>query len=209
MAFLGSSPGCVPRAILFDIGRVIIPVNLSRWSGTLGSSSGLSHLKILKALETDPLWCDWQEGRITPHDWHAHVTQKFQLALNFEEFCAAWNSVLDPATILPDALFERLSQKCRLGLLSNTDPIHVAYFEIHFPFVRHFPARVYSCRAGSSKPAPAIFHHALRKVDVLPEQAMFVDDVRENAQAATNLGMAGFHFTSAEELLSEFSHLGL
>lgn len=207
MAFLGSSPTSAPPAIIFDIGRVIIPVDLSRWSGTLGSSAGLSHLKILKKLEADPRWPDWQEGRIAPRDWHAHVTQKFQLALDFEEFCAAWNSVLDPATILPDALFERLSKQCRLALLSNTDPIHVAYFEAHFPFVRHFPIRVYSCRAGASKPSPAIFHHALRKLDVSPEQAMFIDDVRENAQAAANLGMTGFHFTTAEELLSEFSRL--
>jgi HAD superfamily hydrolase (TIGR01509 family) len=166
-------------------------------------------LKILKDLEADPRWPDWQEGRITPHDWHTHVAQKFQLALDFEQFCAAWNSVLDPATILPDEFFERLSNQCRLALLSNTDPIHVAHFEAHFPFVRHFPTRVYSCRAGVSKPSPAIFHHALRKLDVSPEQAIFVDDVRENAQAAANLGMTGFHFTTAEELLSEFSRLGL
>jgi len=43
----------------------------------------------------------------------------------------------------------------------------------------------------------------------LPEEAMFIDDLRENAMAAAGLGMAGFHFTSADDLLSEFSRLGL
>ena len=143
------------------------------------------------------------------HDWHRHVREKFQLPLNFDQFCAIWNSVLDPITILPDILFERLAANCRLALLSNTDPIHVAHFEATFPFVRHFPVRVYSCRVGSSKPAPVIYHHALREVDALPQETMFIDDLRENVMAAAGLGISAFHFTSAEELLSEFSRMKL
>jgi FMN phosphatase YigB (HAD superfamily) len=207
--FLGLPLEKAPRAIVFDVGRVIIRVDLSRWSGTLGGPSGKSHLQILRELEADPRWPDWQEGRMNPRDWYTHVREKFQLPLDFDEFCAIWNSVLDPGTILPDLLFERLAAKCRLALLSNTDPIHVAHFEATFPFVRHFPARVYSCRVGSSKPAPVIFHRALREVDALPEEAMFIDDLLENAVAAASLGMAAFHFTSAEDLLAEFSRLKL
>ena len=146
---------------------------------------------------------------MTPRDWHKHLSEKFQLSLSFEEFCESWNSVLDPATILPESLFERLAASCRLALLSNTDPIHVAHIEATFPFVRHFPVRVYSCRVGTSKPAPMIYYHALREVDAFPEEAMFIDDIRENAAAAASLGMTGFHFTSPGELLSEFSRLGL
>ncbi|MBZ5661546.1 MAG: HAD-IA family hydrolase [Acidobacteriia bacterium] len=208
MPFLPPPPDNAPRAIIFDIGRVIIRVDISRWSGTLGPA-GKSHLQILRELEADPRWADWQEGRMNPHDWHAHVCEKFQLPLDFEQFCAAWNSVLDPVTILPDHLFERLATKCRLALLSNTDPIHVAHIEAAFPFVRHFPARVYSCRIGSTKPSPVIFHHTLRELDALPEEAMFIDDIHEHAMAAAAIGMAGFHFTSAEDLLAEFSRLGL
>ena len=208
MPFLPSPPDGAPRAIIFDIGRVIIRVDVSRWSGTLGPA-GKSHLQIQRELEADPRWPDWQEGRMNPRDWHAHVCQKFKLTLDFEQFCTAWNSVLDPVTILPDNLFERLAAKCRLALLSNTDPIHVAHIEAAFPFVRHFPTRVYSCRVGYSKPAPVIFHRALREMDALPEETMFIDDIHEHAMAAAAIGMAGFHFTSAEELLAEFSRLGL
>lgn len=120
-----------------------------------------------------------------------------------------WNSVLDPVTILPELLFERLAASCRLALISNSDPIHVAHIEATFPFVRHFPVRIYSCHAGASKPALAIYHHALRELDALPEETMFIDDVRENGVAAASLGITAFHFTSANELLDEFSRLGL
>ena len=198
-----------PRAIIFDVGRVIIPVDLARSFEAFGKPDGLSADGVWIALQTDARWDDWQEGRMTPHEWHKHLCEKFRLSLTFEEFCESWNSVLDPTMLLPEALFERLAASCRLALLSNTDPIHVAHIEATFPFVRHFPVRVYSCRAGASKPAPMIYHHALREVDALPEEALYIDDLQENVGAAVRLGMSGFHFTSPGELLSEFSRLGL
>jgi HAD superfamily hydrolase (TIGR01509 family) len=56
---------------------------------------------------------------------------------------------------------------------------------------------------------PLIYHHTLRAVDALPEEAIFIDDMRENVVAAASLGITSFHFTSADELLTEFSRLGL
>jgi FMN phosphatase YigB (HAD superfamily) len=207
--FLGPAIEKAPRAVIFDVGRVIIRVDMSRSVEALGKRNGLSHLQVLQALESDSRWPDWQEGRMTPRDWHAHLSKKLNFSYGFEEFCAIWNSVLVPETILPDILFERLATKCRLALLSNTDPIHVAHFEATYPFVRHFPVRVYSCRVGSSKPSPAIYHHALREVAALTDEAMFIDDLQENVLAAASLGINAFHFTSADELLAEFSRISL
>jgi FMN phosphatase YigB (HAD superfamily) len=198
-----------PRAIIFDIGRVIIKVNFAHSSAALGQNSGLSEQQIIRRLEADPRWADWQEGRMTPREWHKHFCERFQISLDFEEFCASWNRLLEPETILPELLFERLGTSCRLALLSNTDPIHVAHIEATFPFVRFFPVRVYSCRIGSSKPQPLIYHHALRELDASPEEAIYIDDIRENAVAAARLGMIGFHFIGRDELLSQFSRLGL
>jgi len=198
-----------PRAIIFDIGRVIINVDLARSFEAFGKRDGLSAEQVWHALQTDSRWDDWQEGRMAPQDWHKHLSEKFRSPFSFEEFCESWNRVLDPATILPDALFERLAANCRLALLSNTDPIHVAHMEATFGFVRHFPVRVYSCRVGASKPAPTIYHHTLRELDAMPEETLYIDDSRENVAGAVRLGMTGFHFCSPPELLSEFSRLGL
>lgn len=209
MPFLGPAPDKPPRAVIFDVGRVIIRVDLSRSMGWLGKRDGLTHLEVLRELEADPRWPDWQEGRMTPRDWHAHLAKKLQFTYDFDEFCAIWNGVLAPGQILPDSLFERLGHACRLGLLSNTDPIHVAHFEASYSFVRYFPARVYSCRVGSSKPFPAIYHRALREVEATPEETLFIDDAVENARAAASLGINAFHFTSAEELVAAFLRLSL
>ena len=198
-----------PQAIIFDVGRVIINVNIALSFETYGQRDHLSAENVWQVLQADQRWDDWQEGRMLPRDFHQHICKKFGLSLTFEEFVASWNRVLDPETLLPEALFERLSKTCRLALLSNTDPLHVAHFEATFAFVRHFPVRVYSCRVGTSKPKPMIYHHALRELAALPEETLYIDDLRENVDTALQLGMSGFHFTSPKELLDEFSRLGL
>jgi HAD superfamily hydrolase (TIGR01509 family) len=54
-----------------------------------------------------------------------------------------------------------------------------------------------------------IYHHALREVSAIPDEAIFIDDILENVLGAASLGIDAFHFTSADELLAEFSRLGL
>ncbi len=198
-----------PRAIIFDIGRVIIRVQLSRAFSTLGAESGLSAEQVWKAIEADPRWGDWQEGRMTPRNWHEYLTKKFSLSFTFDKFCETWNRVLDPVPILPESLFETLGSRCRLALLSNTDPIHVAHIEATHPFVRHFPVRTYSCRVGSTKPAPSIYRHTLQTLNVSPSEALYIDDIQEYSATAARLGMNAFHFITPSELYAEFSRLGL
>ena len=119
MPFLGPPIEKIPRAIIFDVGRVIIRVDLSRAMGALGHREGLSHTQVLRELEADNYWLDWQEGRMAPRDWHAHLSKELGFSYSFEEFCTIWNSVLDPDPILPDALFERLAKRCNLALINS------------------------------------------------------------------------------------------
>ena len=51
------------------------------------------------AIEKDPRWPDWQEGRISPRDWHLHLGKRFGAELSFEEFTETWNRALDPVAI--------------------------------------------------------------------------------------------------------------
>src|SRR6202043_3333957 len=93
--FLSSPIEKAPRAALFDVGRVIIRVDLSRSLAALGLRKGMSHIQVRRELESDRRWADWQEGRMPPRDWHAHLSKKLHFSYNFEEFCAIWNSVLE------------------------------------------------------------------------------------------------------------------
>jgi HAD superfamily hydrolase (TIGR01509 family) len=195
------------RAIIFDIGRVLIRVDVSRAMSGLANGLALNPQEVWSAIEKDPRWMDWQEGRISPQDWHLHLSKRLGGSLSFEQFTEVWNRALVPEPIQSEAFLERLSRKYRLALLSNTDPIHMSYAETHFPFFRFFPIRIYSFRLGASKPDPLIFREALRACKVQAEEAIYIDVVAAYTQAAQRLGMAGITFQSPEQLEEELRAL--
>ena len=197
------------KAIIFDIGRVIVRVNLKRALTMLGAGANLSPERVWSAIETDPRWREWQEGRIEPREWHEHLTRHLRSTPTFEQFCAAWNSALDLEPILGEDLFEQLARRHRLVLLSNTDPIHVAYLEANFRFPRYFAARVYSCAVGACKPDPVIYGRVIVEARAAPEQVLYIDDTREYVEGGLQAGMQVHLFESAEQLLDMFRRQGL
>jgi HAD superfamily hydrolase (TIGR01509 family) len=197
------------RAIIFDIGRVLIRMDVPRAVNSLGANPALSPDEVWTALQKDPRWADWQEGRMSPQNWHLHVTKRLGSPLDFEQFSRAWNLALDPEPLHDSGLFAKLAKHYRLGLLSNTDPIHVTHMEARYDFFRYFPVRTYSCQAGASKPSPLIFRAALRASRVKAEEAVFIDDIAAYVEAAQRLGIAGIHFRVTNELPEQLRELGI
>jgi putative hydrolase of the HAD superfamily len=197
------------RAVIFDIGRVLIRVNVSRAMDGLASGISLTPQEVWSAIEKDPRMADWQEGRISPRDWHLNLNKRLGASLTFEQFSEIWNRALDPDPIHADSFLESLSKNYRLALLSNTDPLHMAHAEGRFPFFRFFPHRIYSFRVGASKPDPLIYREALKACKVRAEEAVYIDDIAAYAEAAQRLGMNGIVFQSPEQLQADLRALGI
>ena len=202
-------PGSKYRAIIFDIGRVLIRVNVSRAMDGLASGLTLTPQEVWSAIEKDPRMLDWQEGRISPRDWYLHINKRLGTALTFEQFSEVWNRALDPNPIHEDSFLEKLSKNYRLALLSNTDPLHMSHAEGRFAFFRFFPNRIYSYHVGASKPDPLIYREALKACRVGAEEAVYIDDVAAYAEAARQLGMTGLVFQSPEQLQTDLRALGV
>lgn len=207
-----------PKAVIFDIGRVIVRLDPKRALAPLASALGQGGARSPKAISgeeawefivSDERWQDWQEGRIPPDEWHQHVMRRLKLSLTFQEFRDAWNRVLDPDLILRETVFARLADSCRLALLSNTDPIHAACLEERFTFGRHFPVRIYSCSVGACKPSSAIYRGTLEALGVCAEEALYIDDVQEFVRAARDMGLDAIQFRSPELLDQELARRNL
>ena len=199
------------RAIIFDIGRVLVRIDIQRVKASLAEGLSYTPEELWSAIEKDPRWPDWQEGRMSPRDWHLHLCKRFQLPLDFEQFQTVWNSALVPEPIHENSLFAGLSKKYRLGLLSNTDPIHVAKLESTYSFFEYFPkpVRIYSCSVGASKPEPLIYREALRACQVPANEAVYIDDIPAYVEAAQRLGITGIHFQSPAQLRQDLTASGV
>jgi len=89
-----------------------------------------------------------------------------------------------------------------LAVLSNFTPDLNEYLEKYK--ISHFFERVFiSAVLRMKKPDPAIYRHALKEMNVLPQESLFIDDKEENIAAALNLGMRGVVFGDTEKSINE------
>jgi glucose-1-phosphatase len=196
------------RAIIFDIGRVLVRLDIAGAMGGLAGMISLTPQETWAAIEHDPRWHDWQEGRMSPRDWQLHICRRLGVNLSFEQFSDIWNRVLDPTPLLDGAFLESLSKRYCLAVLSNTDPIHVAELEKRFDFFRFFKHRIYSCVVGASKPSPLIFRAALQACKTTADNAIYIDDIPAYVEAARQLGMTGIVFQSPDQLRADLEPFG-
>ncbi|MBP6859258.1 MAG: HAD family phosphatase [Candidatus Magasanikbacteria bacterium] len=90
-------------------------------------------------------------------------------------------------------------QDFKVGLLSNAN--HTFFDRKVFPtypdFKSLFDEIVISSIVGMIKPEDDIYLHALQKLNVKPEEAIFIDDAEANVKTAIKLGIGGYVYTDA------------
>ena len=68
-----------------------------------------------------------------------------------------------------------------------------------------FSAVYSSWEVGARKPDAAFFEHVLQSEDLARNEAMFIDDLAENIDAADRLGIDAVLFTCANSLRAAFT----
>lgn len=63
-----------------------------------------------------------------------------------------------------------------------------------FPFFRDFDGSVVSGEVGIIKPDPDIYRLLVEKYHLTPEESVFIDDRKENVEAAQALNFHGIHY---------------
>ena len=92
----------------------------------------------------------------------------------------------------------------KTGLISNSWG-HGRYDRDAFPEM--FDGVVISGEVGLYKPQPEIFHMGAERIGVAPEECVFVDDLKENCEGATAVGMTAILHRGADSTLPELERL--
>jgi 2-haloacid dehalogenase len=78
-----------------------------------------------------------------------------------------------------------------------------------FDFLHWFEGIVVSGDEKTRKPFADIYETLLKRYDVTPHHAVFIDDSLKNVHGAEALGIKGIHFQSPEQLKSSLKELGV
>ena len=88
---------------------------------------------------------------------------------------------------------------------AETYPLSLA----RFGFIKWFRGVLVSGAEGVVKPDPAIYRLLVERFGFDPRDAVFIDDVKANAEGAACVGIKGIHFTGPEALRAELAAVGL
>ena len=91
----------------------------------------------------------------------------------------------------------------RTALMSNTDTLDPEALD----WGGLFDAILLSGEVGVGKPDPRIYLLAADRLGLIPEQCVFVDDLRANVRGAVQIGMVGVHHTGTAATLTELEAL--
>jgi putative hydrolase of the HAD superfamily len=106
------------------------------------------------------------------------------------------------------ALSRQLRQSgLRTAVLSNMQPDMLTFVRETHGWLNEFEVCIVSCEVAEAKPEPAIFTLTAERLQLTPEDCLFVDDREANVEGARKAGMAAIHFKSADSLPSVTSLL--
>lgn len=186
------------KNLLFDLGGVIMDIRrencvkafqelgMSDIGEFLGDYGQKGAFKLL------------EEGALTPDEFRAEIMKSCPVGTTGSQIDDAFNQFLVGIPAYRLEALAGLRRRFGVYLLSNTNKImwesRIAEEFRKIPgreMDSYFDGTVTSFEARALKPSAEIFGYAVRKLGIVPEETLFLDDSQENIRAAVALGFHG------------------
>jgi HAD superfamily hydrolase (TIGR01509 family) len=183
--------------IVFDLGMVLVPfdynIALERLE-KIERGFGVNYLNHYKSNYVTHR--RFERGDISEEEFLKETMIVFDGRIDKETFKKIYSEIF---TINDDvvALLPELKKNYKLMLLSNTNSIHKEYGWKNYMFL------VLSYEVRAVKPEEKIYRAVEKASNRPPYEHIFIDDVKEYAEAAINYGWDGIQFSGYEQLVGE------
>lgn len=183
-----------PKTVIFDFGNVIARFDNSRF---LAALLQLPHKDCLpwtrKIFVESTISKEFETGKIPLSQFQGEIERILGRSFSEEAFTRAYCEIFEPISETGE-LLDFLSGKCRVGLLSNTNPLHFQRVIREIPFFPKFDQVTLSFEVGYMKPAPAIFADAIQKANCPAADILYLDDIPEYVKGAQDCGLTALVF---------------
>jgi len=197
------------HTVVFDVGAV-----LYEWHPR--------HL--YSKLIDDPERLDWFLANVVTLDWHFQHDAGRSCAGTTAELVALhpeWRELIEvyderwletvpgPVPGMLEVVEELAARGVPLYAITNFSHEFWPRFRATAPVFDHFRDIVVSGDERMVKPDPRIFDLAMRRFDLAPGEALFIDDRADNVAASEAAGFVGHHFAGADGVRDRLRSLGL
>ena len=197
------------RNIVFDIGNVLTDF---RWKGFLVDKGFGEEMirRIAKASVESPLWREFDRGAWTEE---ALMEEFIKMDPEIErELHLAYDDIrgmVTPRAYAIPWVKELKAKGYKVYYLSNFSDKAYRECSEALDFLPYMDGGVLSYREHLIKPDPAIYHLLLRRYGLRAEECVFLDDMKENVEAARAEGFAGIVFESKEQAQALLARMGV
>ncbi len=195
------------KAIIFDMGGVILRTQDRQPREKLGQRFNKTYLEMDHLIYGSDSARRATWGEISEDEHRETVLKQFGLTMEDEDwfFGEFWGGDVKDQELV-DYIYE-LKKEYTTALLSNAWSRAREDIEPRYQFLDAFDFSVFSAEINMAKPDARIYEWVLAQIKVKPEEAIFVDDVEENIQAANQLGMHGVLFKSTPQVKEAIQQL--
>ncbi|RZM18237.1 MAG: HAD family phosphatase [Pedobacter sp.] len=190
------------NTIIFDLGNVLIYWDPERVFDDKYFETEEKRKEFFKDICT----MDWNEkqdeGRSIVDATMELIDRYPEWEAPIRDYYGRWTEMLGGPIHKTVELFRQLkaSGKYKIYALTNWQAGLFDIALVRYDFLHWFDGRVVSGEEKTRKPFPEFYQRLLDRYDVVPEQALFIDDNFRNIQAAEAMGIHSIHFETPEKL---------
>lgn len=182
-----------PHALIFDLGNVLLPIDLDKTYEAFAKYSSLYLADDIKLItQEEHLWSKYEAGLQSDNEFETFIIDRLQLTCNSEQFQVAFNALLLSFDETLCQYIKSLKSSFPIYLLSNTSNIHARLFlNPEYPNYNLFESfnRVHlSFKMGVVKPDVSIYQQVVNDNQLHDHHIIFFDDNKHNIESALNFG---------------------
>jgi putative hydrolase of the HAD superfamily len=201
-------PAMKIKAIIFDLGNVLVNYNVEKAARRFSAASGLSPKEIWRRFFFSRFEQAYTRGEISTREFHRAACKALGASIPLATFSRYWTDIFRKSPGM-DPFLARLKKHYPLYVISNTNALHFTYIRKKFKVLRHFRKVFPSHKVGARKPGLKIFQRVLKKIGLRPEETVFIDDMKSFVAGARKAGLHVIHFRGLARLKHDLKRLGI
>jgi len=203
VGMIESDDGAAIRALMFDLGGVLIEVDFGRVLRAWAAVAGCDPLVLGQRFTFDEAYWQHERGELDASGYFASLRSSLGLGLSDQEFAAGWNDLFVGIAGGMPALLGAASRRYPLYAFTNSNPTHQCEWSARFAAeLSVFRTVFVSSGLGLRKPDPAAFAAVARRAGLQAREILFFDDTPENIAGARAAGMPAVLARSAPPSIS-------
>ncbi|TKK71452.1 HAD family phosphatase [Ilyomonas limi] len=196
------------RNIIFDLGGVFIEIDYAKTQQAFTNLQVQNFHQFYTQSHANDLFEALEMGKIDAATFYNNFRSHTNTTLADEQIKESWNALL--GSFYEDRLqwLDKIKNKYKLFLLSNTNAIHHKAFTKTYQqqtgkrsFDDYFIKAYYSHEIGLRKPYVEAYQYVLNEQGLKAEETLFIDDTLPNIEGAKKAGLQTIHLKPGLSLL--------